>query len=1096
VTLDTSDNPFKIKADITVVYPNGDENLLVGTDEPITWTVVGTVPNVRLEYSMDDFAGPVPITRVITTMACISGTNTYLWRVPDDISAGKITKVRVVDTLDDNSYDKSGSGFRIKGWFDVTSPAIGDTYLVGRKQPITWTSFGTMPTVKLEYSLDNFTGVTNTIEAAISNFYGVNSYLWTVPDDITPDDRVKVRVTTVEPDDPEINDVSVGFKIRADIQVISPHGAPSGQSGAERWISNELHNITWVITGTVPFVTIYYSCSVTFDAGIQLVISDTPSAAGYYNWKVPDRPLELQLGPLDKTKVRICDSRDLTSLGQSPDFFKIDYYNITFNVKDSVTNKDMTAMTYMDAIRGLTIYPFSSPRAVGYPYGTNYQSILSKATYAEVSVENWAAESDRTFYLKMDSSVVHNWQIPVDFKYDPANNSLLATSWFLMDGLVPEIVTEQGTVVLTNCRIDIYDEGANLVHPLESDNVDITTGRFTILWEDTNLLPETTYFAKVTMTYNGTDYHSALTYNINVPTKLQAIQQATAGLAGQMTVVVSNTSQTAADTTQIRADTESIRTTMGSVALIPDITEKLTKVSESLGENVTDVINMVGEQVATQFKKGILSEILTRYTVVKSGETVSIRYRVLGKGLMPVIDVYDNNNTRRVAGAVMTEISSPDDTEGGIYQYNLTFLTGWGKGEFTIICSESTTKAMDSMVVTVIATSLEDIDTATKVIVGSSSQQKDVTTALSRMESNLGTIIASVNTIPKSTAEGKIDPVLLNQMNNGISSVLKQLKDFAGSRGYNFDSIVQTINTSQEGSIKEMINKMARLEQLQRISNQILERTEQKFLIDLSYEWGSIKIKIVVVNKSDEPQQVEVRKELPPELRPEDVLEKGNFEVGYDPEKAVCFIWLPVSPTLEARGTERYEIKVNDVWTIPNNQLQNRNEVGEGYLKQLKNENKEKGEWLMGDIQKLLNDIIKSQQARESMPVEKYITLSRDNKEKMAQVDNYLNILRGLVYPELAQSEFPFSMTGFGKFGAGAGLKKGGGEGDKSLGITAEKSWLVILIVLAFLGILSAVFFFIWQSHLKKARVSPELAEISPESVQMPEVGKSGEEKK
>ena len=384
----------------------------------------------------------------------------------------------------------------------VTYPAGGEALKVGTTSPITWTTEGVIATVNIEYSKDDFVSDIN----AITTCDNTDSYAWTIPDDITPDFIVKVRVSSSA--SPAISSTSVAFKIRADISLITP-------TNNARWVTNEYHYITYVVTGTVPTVTIYYSCSETFESGIQLIISGTANT-GYYNWRVPDRPIELQLGPLDKSKVRICDSRDLTAYGQSPNPFKIDYYYITFNVKDSVTNHDMTAMTYMDPIRGLTLYPFSSPRAVGYPYGTNYQSILAKPTYAEVSVENWAADRDKIFYLKMDSSVVHNWQTPVTFNYEPSDNSLLATAWFTMDGLIPEIITEEGTIVLSNVRIDIYDEGANLVKQLESDSVDVNTGRFTILWANTNLMPGTTYFAKVTITYNGTDYHSALTFEINL----------------------------------------------------------------------------------------------------------------------------------------------------------------------------------------------------------------------------------------------------------------------------------------------------------------------------------------------------------------------------------------------------------------------------------------------------------------------------------------------------------------------------------------------------------------------------------------------------
>jgi hypothetical protein len=194
---------------------------------------------------------------------------------------------------------------------------------------------------------------------------------------------------------------------------------------------------------------------------------------------------------------------------------------------------------------------------------------------------------------------------------------------------------------------------------------------------------------------------------------------------------------------------------------------------------------------------------------------------------------------------------------------------------------------------------------------------------------------------------------------------------------------------------------------------------------------------------------------------------------------------------------KEYEITVKDVWVIPEEELKRRNDEGEGYLKQLKGDAREKGDWLMNTVREILADIL-TMQGKKGIKVEEHISVCRDNRGKLTKVDAYLDALKKLVYPELAGGESPLSLTGIGKLGASAGLKKGAvtGGGDRSLGITAEKSWLVILIVLAFLGLLSVVFFFIWQSHLKKARVSPELAQISPESVQMPEVGKSGEEKK
>jgi hypothetical protein len=87
-----SDNNFKIKAAVTLTAPNGNEAWSVGTSRNITWTTTGTIPNVRLEYSKDNFASLVLIA------SSAPGTGSYSWTIPDDIST--TVKVRVTDVRD------------------------------------------------------------------------------------------------------------------------------------------------------------------------------------------------------------------------------------------------------------------------------------------------------------------------------------------------------------------------------------------------------------------------------------------------------------------------------------------------------------------------------------------------------------------------------------------------------------------------------------------------------------------------------------------------------------------------------------------------------------------------------------------------------------------------------------------------------------------------------------------------------------------------------------------------------------------------------------------------------------------------------------
>jgi hypothetical protein len=451
----------------------------------------------------------------------------------------------------------------------------------------------------------------------------------------------------------------------------------------------------------------------------------------------------------------------------------------------------------------------------------------------------------------------------------------------------------------------------------------------------------------------------------------------------------------------------------------------------------------------------------------------------------------------------MTEIQTPEDMEVGIYEYILTFLVAWGTGEFTIICSEATNKSMDSMIVTVVTSSLEDIKRDTSVLMGTATGEKGLSAKLDKLDTigtQVGAILNSVIGLSKSTAEGKIDADLVKEIDTNIRGVAQRLREIAGTQGFNFDSLVDKLvstvsgaSASQEEEIKKIVNEVGRLQQLQRISNQILQRTEQKFLIDVSYEWGSIRIKILVVNRSDEAQQIEVKSYLPQEVRPEHIIEKNDFNTGYDAEKELYFVILPTPPTLQARELLEYAVTVKDVWVIQQSNIDEKRSEALKLFKLLKEgtEQQTRGKLLCDRIENQLSLIETLQGQKNRIPAAEYISNYRDNKERMKLVDAYLDGLKRLVFPELAEGETALGIPGeMLSLIKGKGALAPGGETDKTLGITRQYSWRLILIIVGFLGLMSLIFFIIWQAHLKKARVSPEF-DISPESIQMPDVGRS-----
>src|SRR5207245_2918 len=103
---DLSDAAFKIEGALAVTSPNGGEKWNVGSVQPITWTNTGTVANVKLEYSKDNFATATVIS------ASAPNTGSYTWTIPDAIST--TVKVRVTDVADPNASDSSDANFKIQ----------------------------------------------------------------------------------------------------------------------------------------------------------------------------------------------------------------------------------------------------------------------------------------------------------------------------------------------------------------------------------------------------------------------------------------------------------------------------------------------------------------------------------------------------------------------------------------------------------------------------------------------------------------------------------------------------------------------------------------------------------------------------------------------------------------------------------------------------------------------------------------------------------------------------------------------------------------------------------------------------------------------
>ena len=290
---DMSDNFFAIQTPgVTLLSPNGGELWNGGTQHTITWSTVGSIPNVNLEYSLD--AGSSWLEIVSNAL----NTGMYEWDVPNQTNT--TTLVRISNYDDAGMFDVSDALFSIvRTALAITHPNGGETLAAGSTQPITWNSNGQIDLVSLFFRANPAADET----PIVVNISNTGSYVWTVPNETTDSARVRIEDTT----DPAIADDSDGyFTIAMDGLILT------SPNGGESWQGGTFHNVTWQTIGNIDSVVVEYS----LNRGTNWFVAGKTINTGSYEWQVPN---QLTVNAL----VRISDLNDEMIRDESDDFFTI-----------------------------------------------------------------------------------------------------------------------------------------------------------------------------------------------------------------------------------------------------------------------------------------------------------------------------------------------------------------------------------------------------------------------------------------------------------------------------------------------------------------------------------------------------------------------------------------------------------------------------------------------------------------------------------------------------------------------------------------------------------------------------------------------------
>lgn len=297
-------NPASAKNAVTVVSPNGGENLTRGAVVPITWSYTGNPgENVKIEL----YDGSTLSSTIAASTPLSAGS--YNWTIPSTQATGSAYTIKVTSTTNSEISDTSDGPFTITGpSITIKSPNGGEILIRKAVVPITWSYTGN-PDAKVKIQLYNGTTLSRTITSSIPLSAG--SYKWTVSSLQTLGSNYTIKITSTT--DSTFSDTSNGT-----FTIAKPSITVKAPNGGEAFTRGGVMPISWSSVGS-PGATV----KILLYKGIfvsRTITSGTSMSTGTYNWTIP---LTQTVGSSYKIKI-------MNTINSSP---VSDSSNASFTIK-------------------------------------------------------------------------------------------------------------------------------------------------------------------------------------------------------------------------------------------------------------------------------------------------------------------------------------------------------------------------------------------------------------------------------------------------------------------------------------------------------------------------------------------------------------------------------------------------------------------------------------------------------------------------------------------------------------------------------------------------------------------------------------------
>ncbi len=219
-----------------------------------------------------------------------------------------------------------------------------------------------------------------------------------------------------------------------------------------------------------------------------------------------------------------------------------------------------------------------------------------------------------------------------------------------------------------------------------------------------------------------------------------------------------------------------------------------------------------------------------------------------------------------------------------------------------------------------------------------------------------------------------------------------------------------------------------------------------------------MEMSVVVVNPSKaKAQSVPIKMDLPQEVTPKDIIDSAGLDVEFDTDRSIYYLYKE-AVLLKPGETRTYNVEIRDVWVVPQEEIDSLRKQTEFVVKRFEgNEFYEAAKSLGDTILQSLDTVVRTQNDA-TVSRRRHIGVHRDNvkivsqvKENIAMLENKLMLPKARPIPEVLEK-----------------------TNVKTEAPSKTTTWMIIFIIMLFIGMLAGVFFFTWQTqaHFTKNLIS------------------------